>query len=78
MDKVKELVQQKLKEHKDQVQTLYQGLTQLQEQIKKSLALKEKTQEMALNASAVLLLQQNIKRHEGAIEAYNLVLKELN
>jgi flagellar biosynthesis chaperone FliJ len=77
MTTLKSNVEQKIKFHKEQLETLFMALTKLQEDIKKDLATGVKTGQTALNAGQALLLHQSIKKHQGSLEAYSDVLKDL-
>ena len=70
-------VKQKVKFHKEQIETLFLSLNKVQQEIQKAVATNNKTETTALNAAAALLLQQNIKKHEGSLESLNFVLDEL-
>lgn len=75
---LKSKVEERVKFHKEQVETLHLSLNKVQQEIQKAIATNNKTETTALNAAAALLLQQNIKKHEGSLEAYKFILDLLN
>jgi hypothetical protein len=77
MSDIKTKVEERIKFHKEQVETLHLSLNKVQQEIQKAIATNNKTETTALNAAAALLLQQNIKKHEGSIESLKFVLDEI-